>query len=530
MFTFLIVTLLLGIGVPIAFAFMRIEEIKANWSKYKNDPFYVFASPLFKPSDDPRSPLKFGVDNIYNVLSEMMSKTYGVFLAPVFKVFRLLLDGADEATKSLYNLRGMLAMFWQQWLNITDVFNQRALRTMHSLRMTFVRLNSMLGRAYAAAISSVYAGISTIATILSTFDMIVKVAVIIVLILAGMMLFFFFVLWPLIPLILVAISVIAATPMGDAIGSGTVAAFCFGGETRVALADGTTVPIASLPLGAKLATGGTVTGHLSFLQASSDVYELDGVRVAGDHIVYTPPRRPCYVKAHPDARRLDSYADPIYCLMTSDRTIPIVGGSGTTWTYADWEEIEKTPAELHAWHAWVDETLNGMMRCGAVPDAVALSAPAFDGGATAGGVALSALRPGDRVPDMGGGTTQVLGVVRLTAAEVGAVTGAGASAGAWVRRMTDFGEQWVRAGAAVATTAAAPPADVVYYNLFTASGTFVLDGLGAVRDFSEVGHGRAWRFVRPRHVPPFGSGRRFRTINTFRRAVVEECPSASCLS
>jgi hypothetical protein len=489
MFTFIIVALTLSIGVPFAFAFMRMEEIKANWDKYKTDPFYMFLSPLFKKADDPRSPLKFGVDTMYGVLTDMMNKAYGVFMAPLFKIFRLLLDGADDATKGLYSLRGMLAMFWQQWLNITDVFNQRALRTAHSLRMTFVRMFSMIGRAYGAAMSSLYAGISTIASILSTFDLIVKVAVIIVLILAGMMLFFFFVLWPLIPLILVAISVIAATPMGDAVGGGVTAAFCFGGETQIALADGTTAPIATLPLGSRLATGGTVTGHLHFLQAGASVYELDGVRVAGDHIVYVDGNLPRYVKDHPAARPLSSYNDPIYCLMTSDRRIPVQGASGTMWTYADWEEIDKTPEELHAWHAWVDDVLNGARRCGAVPDAVALSSPAFGGNAVVGGVQLASLRPGATVPAGAAGSTRVLGVVQLAAAEVGAVTGTtpAVSAGAWVpsTTTTSEGAAWVRAGATAAVDAANPA--TVYYNLFTESGTFSIDTIGAVRDFSEVG-------------------------------------------
>ena len=482
MFTFILIALTLSIGIPFAFAFMRMEEIKANWDKYKSDPFYMFLSPLFKPSDDPRSPLKFGVDTVHAVLADMMNKAYGVFMAPVFTIFRLLLDGAEDATKGLYNLRGMLAMFWQQWLNITDVFNQRALRTAHSLRMTFVRLYNMIGRAYGAAMSSLYAGISTIAGILSTFDMIVKVAVILVLILAGMMLFFFFVLWPLIPLILVAISVIAATPMGDAVGGGVTAAFCFGGETQVALADGTSAPIATLPLGARLATGGTVTGHLHFLQAGAAVYELDGVRVAGDHIVYVgAAQQPRYVKDHPAARQLPSFSDPIYCLMTSDRRIPVKGASGDTWTYADWEEIDKTPEELRQWHTWVDATLNGARRCGGVPDAVALSAPAFGGTALVGGVQIATLRPGATV-----GGTRVLGVVKLAATEVGSVTrGAPAvSAGAWVRAAGE-GAPWVRAGATAALDTANPA--TVYYNLFTESGTFTVDGVGIVRDFSEVG-------------------------------------------
>jgi hypothetical protein len=491
MFTFLIVALVLTIGVPIAFAFMRFEEIKANWDKYRTDPFYMFASPLFKPADDPRSPAKYGADTVQSVLIDMMNKAYGVFLTPLFKIFRMLLDGANEATAGLYNLRGTLAMFWQQWLNITDVFNQRALRTAHSLRMTFVRLYTMLTRAYGAAVSSLYAGMSAISSVLSTFDLIVKVAVIVILILAGMMLFFFFVLWPLIPLIMVAIAVVAATPMGDSIGSGTIAAFCFGGETRVKMANGTTMRIDSLPLGAALQGGRTVTGLLHFQQARSAVYALDGVRVAGDHIVFTQVGGwPRYVKDCEGATLLPSYEDPIYCLMTSDRRIPIVGDSGFTWTYADWEEIEKTTTELHAWHAFVDGALNGARRSGACEDAATTSTPAFDGEVrveteTAASLPISEVRPGMKVRDAGGAFTTVLGVVRVGAAEVQTMTESGASAGVWTASPPpQAGAPWIKARGA--RTAADP--SKTYYNLFTESGTFLANG-AHFRDFSEVGMG-----------------------------------------
>jgi hypothetical protein len=493
------VILLTGVmlaGVVLTVSLLRREEIAANWSKYRSDPFFLFAAPLFKPDDDPRSRIQFAVDNFNDVVGGIMNDVFLRFLQPVFKVFTIFLDGLYESLNGLYNMRALFANMFAKWNSISDIFMRRFAAVANEFRKTFIKLFHAMQKTMGVATSSIFAGISTIQSILSMFDFMMTVAIVILISLIVLVIFFFFILAPFVPLILTVVGIIAATAMGGAVG-GMAETFCFAAGTAVQMRDGRTVGIEEIRIGDCTATGGVVRGVMEFAAADAhDIYDLYGIHVSGTHIVYgcgdcDGVDDAVHVAAHPAAIRVEHRAAKLYCLITSDHKIPVLAPTtGRTVLFADWEELSDMD-DLREWNRRVYEMLNGGDAAPVPPAHVLESEAVVSGGALVatvdGPCAICEIRPGAHVLDASGVPTRVVGVVQTSGDEVRAAAVVSAqsrpaliSAGAWIydgARWTQPAEAHVRTG----TLGGA------WYSLFTESGTFMLDGGIAMRDFTDVG-------------------------------------------
>jgi hypothetical protein len=223
---------------------------------------------------------------------------------------------------------------------------------------------------------------------------------------------------------------------------------------------------------------------MRFVSNEYDLYYLDGISVSGTHIVYHNGK-PIHVKTHPKAIRLFKETVPLYCLITSEHTIPIVG-SLETHIFADWEELD-TEQELTEWYTTIFSKLNNTVAT-RVPDTKTLSSESAVAKGTLidtpnGPVPIEHVRPGDTVLGTTG-VTKVLGTVYLESSSVKACTTIGKtklSAGSWVFTNGTWDHP----------TSTAQPVETMWYSLFTGSGTYQVHtqlGPVSVRDFSDIGN------------------------------------------
>jgi len=480
MLAFIGLTIALFAGLSFFSAYMKREEVMANWSKYKGDPLYMFAAPMFKPDDDPRSRTKFAMDNFFDVIQGMVTNVFSIFLQPVFKIFQLFNDAVVQSLSGLFNIRMLLGNMWKKWNSASDVFMRRFYSVFHQLRVTFIKLFSSMEKSFGVAVSSIYMGLSTINTVLSFIDLMFKVILIILAILVIMVIFLFFVLWPVIPLIVAAVSVLVVAGVGAAAGMSD--SFCFAEDTPVMTSAGP-VPIQSIVMEQELEGGATVKGILAFDTNTDDLYELWGIKVSGTHIVYMD--KPVHVRDHPDARKLPPIHTRLYCLITSDRKIPIHTSAGIV-LFADWEELDDE-ASLQKWHKEVFEMLNPDTPY--VPpteeaiDSEAVVSPRTRIVTPIGPAEIRGIRPGSLVLDAQGRQTRVTGVVRVAKSEIKQATRlsetAYVAAGAWLKTSSTWSQ----------------PVDLEeheeeqWYSLFTESGSFQLceQMIVSMRDFTDVG-------------------------------------------
>ncbi len=454
---FLVFVMCLGYG--------RHQEIVDNWEQYRTNPLYMFTAFLYKPDKFPRSRWQFARQTFNEVLKEYIAGSLRLSMGPIALIFEVMGGGLGQSVGGVGKIQGIMALMFEQFGKITEVFERRFESVLHRFAMTFRKLQTTLARMWGIAASTMYQSLAVVSSILSTLDLIMKIVIIILVILVAIVIFLFLFLWPVIPVILGVIGIITAAGMGGAVG-GMASTFCFTGDTQVILADGSTQSIASIAVGAKI-RGGDVLGVLHFQQMSEDLYELYGVHVSGSHIIYNTDGNPCFVKDHPDARRLPTQTVPLYCLLTSHQRIPILSERGVL-EFADWEEIgEEDQLE---WNRFVFESLNpGVVwdRQRADVEGEAAFHPSTRVQCADGWRPISAIHPGMFVLDAGGSLTEVVGHVVVDAPHVGSH---------WQQR--DGIWQQVRIPVV--------PHTLEYHTLLTKAGTFMLE-TGAVRDFSDVG-------------------------------------------
>jgi hypothetical protein len=487
MLLFTALTVFFVVALSFASAYMQREEISKNWSKYRENPLYMFAAPLFKPDGDPRSRLKFASDNFTDVVNVYIMRVFKVFLQPVMKIVQLLTGSMEESLGGIMSMRGVLGNMYKKFSSVADIFQSRYNRTFQALRVTWVKLHESLKKTFGVAVSSLYAGVSAFRAIDNMFRLMTIVSIVILSILLGFVFFFFFILWPILPLILMAIAFVAQTPYAGEV-TGMSSAFCFSGDTQVPTTNGAK-QIKDIKIGDVLIHDGQENKVMGTLELSGEyepLYNLFGVKVSGSHIYYDEGI-PVFVKDMPDAWPYAEKTAAVYCLITENNTIPVISNSGII-IFADWEEISGD--DLNDWHKTVFDMLNPSASYNAPTVANLNSEAALSEQSLIftplGPVEIRTLTPGTKVYSHDGKITDVLGIVRIHPDEIAAVKQLDShtfiSAGAWLYEK----EVWSQP-----VVIEAPPKEVAWFQLFTASGTFrVLTSDFKdipIRDFSDVG-------------------------------------------
>jgi hypothetical protein len=439
----------------------------------------MFAAPLFKPEDDPRSRLQFGTDNFKDNIVIMLNNVFATLLQPVFQVFHLFMDAIVQSLNGLFNVKALLSNMWNKWNEMTDIFTRRFHAVFHQFRLTFTKIYNSLLKSYGVAVSSLFAGLSTIHAMTSFVDLIIKIVITILVILVVMVILLFFVLAPVIPLILTVIGIIGATTFGGAVG-GMASAFCFAKNTKVLTISGV-VPIQDVELNTQISQHNRVVGVMKFATENYDMYDIDGIHVAGSHIVYYEGK-PILSKNHPYAKQISTDKQELYCLITSTHTIPIVGNKGI-YTFADWEEIE-TIDDLSDWYKNVFKSLNGFEPKKVVDNTILRSESALAPGTLVctpdGFKAVHYLIPGDIILNSDKKPQKVLGTVILDPSQVqvsSIIDGNCISNGTWIK----LDDIWTHPTKKTNTIVKQ------WYQLFTEDGTVTLANNVLIRDYSDIG-------------------------------------------
>jgi hypothetical protein len=488
MIPFLVLTGVLFGLLLVFLAIGRRKEVMDNWKKYRAHPLYAATAFLYKPADDPRSRFQFADDNFREVMKDMVGDAFKVAFMPLMGVFQILGQSVQQSVGSMGDVRAILQTMMESFDKVFSIFERRYESTLHRVGMTFQGLQTAMNRLWGVAINSVWQSIAVVQSIFSTLDLIMKIIIIILAILVGIILFLFLFLWPLLPVILSVVGILATAGMGAAVG-GMASTFCFTAETPIVLHDGrSTKPISAIRIGDRLFGNEVVTATMvADATTAGDLFELDGIRVSGSHIVFEDgtTSTPMFVSDHPRATRIHTSVPHVYCLNTSGHRIPVMTTTGTVRWFADWEELSDAEEDQQRWNQHVYETLNPGMQwvsANAQCEGEAVLHPATMVRAEGGAVcAISELCPGDIVQDADGRPTRVIGTVAMNPSMVGATCGA-MSAAAWIRRSPR--DRWVQPKP---TGSAPDDMRKPWRSIFTESGSFLLDSGIAVRDFSDVG-------------------------------------------
>jgi len=477
----ILLTLTFGFGLARILVGLQLKEIVDNWKNYRCDPQVMMMAGMFKPNDDPRSSFDFTSDNFNFCSTELAKAALNTALKPVYDVFFQLTHSATQSIGFTMNLRTLASNLFNGLNRLFDIFNRRFNLTLHELHKSFIKQFNAIQKAHAIANASVYAGISLIQGIMNFIKFMVTIVISILVILVVITILFFWLLAPVTPLILA--SIVTAASFGGAVG-GMADSFCFEPSTPIILTNGTTKPICEIKIGDVLLNGSTVTSLMKFAADSHTIMRnLDGIHVSSSHIVYDLDKA-VFVKDHYLSKEIICAEKLLYCLNTSDHTIP-VKGSSRIWNFADWEELDCE--NMDDWDSFIHEFLNPGTKYSESDKTILESEAGFSKETLI--LCKSGLEKqideiviGDIVQD-GLGWTKVVGLVTVEgscAVETGTTFGFTGSCANWIY----VENTWKRASSIKEWSEMAPVNTL--YSLFTESGTFTINNIN-IRDFSEIG-------------------------------------------
>jgi hypothetical protein len=381
--------ILIGVLVGIVSVLMQMEQIKADWANQRCNPSIMpFAA-------------WFGVntkDNFDFCLGKTFSSHSSGFMGSVIAMFTQFTTLLQSIFDSLSSMRNMIATLGGGINVIFQEFTDRITNFFFELRMTTIHVKLLMGRLYATLFSVMYMGMS------------------------GMS---------------------AASSFTNTRLFSFLDTFCFPGDTEVLVERREVVqpmPIREVEIGDRLIdplrkrSPTTVTSTFALYAKGQAMVQLGSVTVSTNHYVRHMGQF-IYAGEHPAAVQLGPWdsEEPLYCLNTTDHTIPLKG-----WEFLDYDETAAGDEEALA---WVERTLNDAP---STPKAYADACFAMEDSARvrmASGdlVAAKDVKIGDRLST----GCQVAGIIRRQVVESCRVGGVRVTPA--TLRWT--GEEWKRFGA-----------------------------------------------------------------------------------
>jgi len=488
------------------------SKVMKDWENRRCNLSVMIGSRFFKPDTDPRSPNEFSNENFEFCMKKFTDSFMNLFMPPITALLGKQADLTGGAMGALNQVREVVKRITNAFMSYVSSYLDKFKNGMFELRRIIAYLRLAMGRLMAVVTSTIYIGLSLFSGMLSSIQVVIRVVLIICAIMIAVIIILWFILLPIIPFILTTLTAVVALVVAlSVVMSGSIASdaeskksgFCFAEQTIVRIYRDSgihDIPIRFTRIGDLLVSEDgkehRITAIMQMTSKDVNWYELDGIYVAGDHMVKNGEDW-IYVKDDPSAKNVSSlsvssYSPYVYCLNTETRIIPIKGKTRETY-FRDWEELEEDDIHGHQeWRRRVFQLLNGSNEVNEKDIIADQPIPLVGKGSLVwtpiGWRRISDLKVGDVIYDRMGKEQSILGVVRGEA--VGNNDGEKWTQGGWVC-IQDKNIRWERRKDTIKVD---EKIKAEGWNLITDTGEWVLldeNGSGEiVCDFTEVGHVR----------------------------------------
>lgn len=350
---FLILLGILVAGFVMLALYGNLAELAGNPSRYRCNPFVMpFAANL---GLDPKENFNYCVTNVFN------AKAAEVF-GPIYTLLTTFTSTLSVLVDAIMGIRQMFGTFVSTTNAFVRSVRDRLQAVLLSIRMSFMRMEQLMGRLYGTMYSVIWMGASAMTAGFNIAD-------------NDLVNFMF--------------------------------EFCFAPDTPVHMADGTRKPIADVAIGDHLAEGVTVTSTLTFDGARTPMVQIGDVVLSAQHYVLDAAGAYIQAAAHPAAVPVASLPR-LTCLNVTGHMFRV--GTGTGLRVADYDEHDGADV-VEAAQRLASGALNGQRHSRATPHAdYALGLGADTAIRMADGTyaAIDTIQIGDTVWNAG----RVLGIVR----------------------------------------------------------------------------------------------------------------------
>ena len=273
MFKFVIFTIIQTLILYFVFAGSGIAEITKNWPKYRCNPMIMPFASLF--GYDATENFNYCMKNIFNVNA-------GTVLAPLYGIMANFTDIVGTVSNVANSFRLLIANLLHGMERLMSSFRDRFRTILFSIRTSFMKIQSLMGRVYSTFYAVVFMGLSALkaADNLAHNDLI--------------------------------------TFMME---------FCFPPDTPIMLEDGIELPLSMIKIGDRLASVNgeipIVTSLFMFDGSNTSMVRIGETVVSAKHYMYYPPLN-SWIEAgdHPYATAEPS-SPILFCLNTSSHELRI---------------------------------------------------------------------------------------------------------------------------------------------------------------------------------------------------------------
>lgn len=334
-----------------------VNEIMGNWDKKRCEVPIMLSGGMFKPKDDPRTSAQFSADNFQFCMKSVINNVLRAAMAPFYAITGKTIGALDSIDSPLNFFRGMLKRAVGVFSKYFDGLYKRYKATNFAFLAIQQHVTFAMGKVTAMVYSVIYLGLSAKTLTDNFIGFVIETLRYFLVILIAMYALLFFILFPVLPLILTTIAILASEGIGVP-GSG---AFCIDPDAKIVMADGTFKPLGKVRVGDYLAgKKNRVEGVLVVTRDTEPCVSIDGVVMSGSHRVYYEEKW-VLANTHPRAQPIlasSSIPTTLICLNTSAHTVPISTEAHGILLASDWEEVD-TPKGRKVWIDLVNMSLNG---------------------------------------------------------------------------------------------------------------------------------------------------------------------------
>jgi hypothetical protein len=486
-------------------------NVMKHWDKRRCDFAVMAAAGFFKEDHDPRSRLEFASENFNFCMKSMVDKFITVLMAPIGAMFEKQVNLTNSSLDTLNTIRSIANTLYNTLSSYLEQFYRRFNTSIFEISRIVQYFQMAMGRANAMVMSMLYSGITMFRGMINAIQFAMKVILIICGIMIAAIIVLWFVLFPVIPLIISTLGAIVFTvSMMATIISSQVAdqanrsrgPFCFVPESLIPVIDEHSkqklVKAKDIKIGDVLSNGSTITAIIVMDGMNVPLFEVEGIRVSGSHLIKGTDGQWKSVSDDERAKPLLETSDILYCFNTTNHVIPVCTPHSlfskhpSFLLFRDWEEFAEADVKGHyAWNFIVLKHLNNHSSYSKWKDSLGISTEVplvsenMKVKTAHGYVEISKLVIGyDKLLDKHGNTQTILGRVD------GEVENAVKTGKSWHTELFEWSHGVWKKGQ---STVGKGVDKIIGQNIITDTGEFIIwDDTNkidkVIRDFTDIGH------------------------------------------
>ena len=275
------------------------EEYAENWEKYKCNPIIMPFAGYINPNTSTSK-------NFSGCMFSIIKSILNILMQPIYMIMTLVLATIKSIQGAIERLKNMVKSIRLYILRYLEDLSKSVSNSQLAMRYIFIKLKSIIDKQNGMLVIVKYVFISIGLTLQWLWNVPRLIVLMIVLFLIALS----FLLWFIFPVLAAIVAVLAA---------GFGIAFCFDENSQVEMKDGSKKKICKIKIGDVVKEGGEVKGVIKTTSEKVEMYNLNGVIVAGDHLVKIDNKwkRVSSVK---ESKLLDKYRKPyLYNLITENK-------------------------------------------------------------------------------------------------------------------------------------------------------------------------------------------------------------------